>query len=77
MLLEKLKNYEIILASKSPRRHLLLKELGIDFKTAEIEIDEKYPGNLLREQIALYLCELKANALSSFLCFLDKWLKCV
>jgi len=62
MLLEKLKNYEIILASKSPRRQFLLKELGIDFETAEIEIDEKYPGNLLREQIALYLCELKANA---------------
>ncbi len=62
MLLEKLKNYEIILASKSPRRQFLLKELGIDFETAEIEIDEKYPDNLLREQIALYLCELKANA---------------
>ena len=61
MLLENLKNYKIILASQSPRRQYLLKELGIDF---EIKIKdnynsnykESYPQSLKKEQIveALY-----------------------
>ncbi len=59
------KDYKIILASKSPRRHYLLKELGLDFEIKTIDVDEVYPKELEAEQIALFLCELKANAFTS------------
>jgi len=62
MLLEKLKNYEIILASKSPRRQMLLKELNIDFKVITKEVDETYPTSIHREEIPRYLAQLKADA---------------
>ena len=67
MLLENLKNYKIILASHSPRRQYLLKELGIDFEIkikdkGEIKFKEAYPKTLKKEQIALYNAELKAKA---------------
>ena len=52
----------IILASKSPRRQNLLKELGFDFEIKTKEIEEIYPPNLKREQVALFLSELKASA---------------
>ena len=62
MLHEKLKNYRIILASGSPRRQMLLKGLDIPFEIKLKEIEEKFPSHLKREEIALYLCELKASA---------------
>lgn len=52
----------IILASKSPRRQNLLKELGFDFEIKTKEIEEIYPQKLKREQVAVFLSELKANA---------------
>ena len=62
MLKEKLKQYRIILASKSPRRQFLLKELGFDFEVRTKEVDESFPRKLKGKQIALYLCNKKANA---------------
>ncbi len=59
---DKLKKYKIVLASKSPRRQHLLKELGIRFKIITKHVKEEYPADLKREGIALYLCEIKANA---------------
>lgn len=62
MLINKLKNYKIILASQSPRRQNLLKELGLNFEVIIIpDIDEKYPENLKAENIAMYLAEHKAS----------------
>ena len=58
-------NYKIILASKSPRRHFLLKELGIDFEIITKDIEETYPTHLKKEEIVEYLCELKANAFTN------------
>ena len=52
----------IILASKSPRRQALLKELGIDFEVRTKEVEEVYPPELKKEQVAIYLSELKAKA---------------
>ena len=52
----------IILASKSPRRQNLLKELGFDFEIKTKEIEEVYPPELKRENVALFLSELKASA---------------
>ena len=52
----------IILASKSPRRQYLLKEIGVDFLVKTKELAEDFPEHLQAEQIPLYLCELKANS---------------
>lgn len=60
--LEQLNQYNIILASKSPRRHFLLGELGIKFNVvANHEVDESYPEYLKAEAIPLYLAKLKAH----------------
>lgn len=53
--------YKIILASGSPRRQSLLKELGFDFRVELREIDEVYPPNLKGKEIAEYLAKLKAS----------------
>lgn len=55
-------NYHIVLASKSPRRRFLLKELGINFEIRTKEVDESFPKKLKGKQIALYLCKKKADA---------------
>ncbi len=60
MLIEKLKNYHIILASASPRRHLFFKELGIDFEIRLKSIKEDYPDKLSHFEISDYLSQLKA-----------------
>ncbi len=53
---------KIILASKSPRRQQLLRDLGYNFTVHTKDIDESFPENLKAAQIPLYLCELKANS---------------
>ena len=63
MLTEKLKNYRIILASKSPRRHFLLKEAGIDFEVLTIETEETFPQHLKSYKIPLYLSQKKSEAI--------------
>lgn len=62
MLDDTLNNYKIILASRSPRRQKLLKELGLNFKVRPMDVDESYPQYLKHEEIARYLSELKAMA---------------
>jgi len=62
MLSEKLKNRNIILASGSPRRQELFKELGLDFSIQVKAIEEIYPSTLKQEEITNYLAELKAAA---------------
>ena len=60
-----LQNHRIILASQSPRRQHLLKELGLSFTTRIKEVDESYPENLKEAQIPVFLAEHKANAFMS------------
>ncbi|MDD3723446.1 MAG: Maf family nucleotide pyrophosphatase [Lutibacter sp.] len=62
MLSEKLKNKNIILASGSPRRQELFKELGLDFSIQVKVVEEIYPSKLKEEEITDYLAELKAAA---------------
>jgi len=52
---------DIILASKSPRRQNLLKELGVEFEIKLKEVEEIYPPELKKEQVAIYLSELKST----------------
>ena len=59
---EDFKNYRFILASQSPRRHYLLKELGLTFEIRTKETDESFPEHLKSHHIAVYLAEKKAAA---------------
>ncbi|OFX83179.1 MAG: septum formation protein Maf [Bacteroidetes bacterium GWF2_33_16] len=62
MFIPNIEKYKIILASQSPRRHHLLKEIGIDFTFVKKSYgDESFPENLEREEVALYLAEYKAS----------------
>ncbi|MBN8702897.1 MAG: septum formation protein Maf [Bacteroidetes bacterium] len=56
------KGYKYVLASKSPRRQYLLKELGVDFEIRTKDVDESFPVNLCAEEIPLYLSKKKADA---------------
>jgi septum formation protein len=56
--------WDIILASRSPRRQYLLKEVGIKFRVILKDVEEVWPAGLHREEIPCYLCELKAQAFS-------------
>ena len=62
MLDKKLSQYNIILASKSPRRQELLKSLNLDFEIKTKEVEEIFPPALYREEIPVFLANLKAKA---------------
>ena len=53
--------YNYILASKSPRRKQLLQSIGINFKVIVKEVDEKYSNQLTKDEIPVFLAELKAK----------------
>jgi len=59
--LKRLNAYDIILASKSPRRQQLLAGIGLHYRTADnSEMDEVFPAVLKREEIPVYLAQAKA-----------------
>lgn len=62
MLKEKLKNYNVILASKSPRRQQFFKDLDIDFTIQLKEVEEIYPKELKENEITDFLADLKSKA---------------
>lgn len=66
-MLTHLKNYNIILASQSPRRQELLRGLNIPFEVREIDVEETYPKGLVGVDIPMYLAEKKANAYSDLM----------
>mgnify|MGYP003515037110 FL=1 len=61
-MLDKLNNYNIILASKSPRRQELLKGIGLNFNVLTKDVDESYPSRLSVYEVAPYLSLKKAKA---------------
>ena len=61
MLKEKLKNYNIILASGSPRRQQFFRDLDLDFEIRLKEVEEIYPPNVTEEDITDYLAVLKSD----------------
>ena len=67
MLKEKLSNYEIILASQSPRRIKFFNELDIKFRSIKLDFDESYPNNLSAEQITDFIANKKASYYSELL----------
>ena len=62
MLEQKLEKYNVILASKSPRRQDLLKGIIADFEIKAKEVEEVYPKGLQTNEVAEFLSDLKAQA---------------
>lgn len=56
--------HDIVLGSQSPRRADFLTSLGLNFRTLPLDIDESAPAHLSRMEVAAYVSELKAKALS-------------
>lgn len=62
-MLSNLSQYDIILASGSPRRKELLAGLGIGFKVFCLpDIDESYPTSVPADEVARFISEKKADA---------------
>ena len=62
MFIPNINDYKIILASQSPRRHYLLKEIGLEFEIkSKGPIDESYPEGLTEDEIPLYIAQKKAE----------------
>ena len=67
-MLDDLKNYKILLGSKSPRRRELLSELRIPFTTVTIgNIPEDYPSDIPAIDVPQYLSERKGSAYSEIM----------
>ena len=54
--------YRIILASRSPRRQQLLRDLGLTFDVVEMDYDETFPDNLQGKEAAIYLAKEKSSS---------------
>ena len=65
MLKQKLKPYNVILASGSPRRQQYFRDLDIDFSIQLKEIEEIYPNELKGAEITDFLADLKSKAFTS------------
>ena len=63
LLHKKLEDYNLILASSSPRRRQLLAECGLNFTLAEkFDCDESFPADMPAGEVAQYLSKIKSNA---------------
>lgn len=72
LLHDKLKSYNVILASASPRRRELLRATGIEYHLAEkFECEEAYPASLDAMEVAPYLSLLKSRAYPTALSYND------
>ena len=58
---------KLILGSQSPRRKAFLESLHLTFSTRSSSVEESYPPDLVAEEIAIYLAELKFEALEQTL----------
>ena len=62
-MLNNLRDYNVMLASKSPRRRELLSTLRIPFTSINISgIDESYPEDMVKSEVPLFLANKKADA---------------
>lgn len=61
-------DYHLVLASNSPRRKELLSGIDVDYEVQTLlDVDESYPDDLPREDVAEYLACKKASAYLNFL----------
>lgn len=67
-MLDNLNKYRVILASNSPRRKELLRNLGVEYEVRTLpDVDESYPDTLRGGDIPLYIACEKAQAYRSAL----------
>ena len=63
LLTDRLKDYRILLASKSPRRREILKGCGLEFEIAEgRDAEENFPADMPLGEVAEYLSKIKSEA---------------
>lgn len=62
MINKRLQDFRIVLASGSPRRQYLLKELGLDFQIIPTDVREAYPEGISPLAVAIFLAEMKADS---------------
>jgi len=60
--LEEIKKYNLFLASKSPRRHALMKDMDLDFEVITKDVEEVYPKELPFAEVPEFISKLKAAA---------------
>ncbi|MBQ6770574.1 MAG: septum formation protein Maf [Bacteroidales bacterium] len=63
-MLENLKQYQIVLASKSPRRQELLHGMGVDFTVLTKETPETFPPDMPLDEVPKHLSLQKSLAFS-------------
>jgi septum formation protein len=63
MFFENLKNYNVLLASNSKRRHELLNQLGVQFKIINQDVNESFSNDLKSSMITDYLAKKKSSKL--------------
>jgi len=64
MISDSLTDYDLILASASPRRRQLMEEAGFRFRVAVTDFEETWPEQLKGKEIAEFLAEGKADSWS-------------
>ncbi len=68
-MLEKLNQYNIILASGSPRRRELMTQADIPFTVdTTFEVDESYPNTIPTMEVAQYISQKKSDAFPYDIC---------
>jgi septum formation protein len=60
--LAKLKKYNIILATRSPRRHMLMKGLDLNFEVKVKNTKENFPPEMPVDEVPVFLSKQKAAA---------------
>lgn len=61
-MLDNLRKYNVVLASKSPRRCELLRGMGVCFSILTKDVEETIPSGLPADMVAEYLSGLKSRA---------------
>ena len=60
--------FKILLASKSPRREQIIRELGLNYEKILLDTEETYPKSLNHRQIAPFLAEKKSLSFTNKFC---------
>lgn len=67
-MLDNLKKYHVLLASKSPRRRELLSQMRVPFNVVTTGgIDESFPDDIPRTEVSAYIANKKADAYRAML----------
>lgn len=64
-MLDNLKSYQVVLASKSPRRQELLRGMGLDFTVLTKETPETFPSDMSLEKVPAFLSRQKSLAFAA------------